>query len=135
MFDPAGTLARDPANIDFALTAMVDVNEQLGSEMAFDQSPIVPKSVEIERLDVDAVGAALAAQGAFDFIMEGFQPVPVGQATVEVSGINQLMTALTEIGVLTSGDLLPVRMMLGVFMQPTRKLTALMLLLMVVRPF
>ena len=128
MFDPAGTLPRDPATIalDTSGTAKVLMNifdpEQAAALESSDELPAELHSLTINELLVSLVGARLSGDGDFAFDNENTQefgmPAPSGVANLELVGANALIDKLIGMGLMSENDALGARMMMGMMAVP-----------------
>ncbi len=127
MFDAGAALPRDPITLE-----MKFVGE---AELSFDIFNLDPEKMEniedpgklhtmnLETLLLRAAGAELTGSGAFTFdnmdleTFGGF-PRPMGTAMFNLVGANALLDKLPATGLVKAEDLLPVRMMMGMFTQP-----------------
>ena len=78
-----------------------------------------PEKLDITDISLKVAGAALDANGAFTFDNSMGIPMPLGTATVNVSGANALIDGLIATGLLQEQDAMSARMMMGMFMTPT----------------
>lgn len=127
LFDPAGQLPRDPAEISFDVTGSgtsgMDLLDFAAMAEMFGPPPIQVDDVNIENLKISAAGAEATAVGAFTFDWTDFQtipgmPRPQGALTVNLNGANALMDNLTAMGLIAEQDLMMPRMMMGMFATP-----------------
>lgn len=129
MFDPAGTLPRDPATIalDATGTAKVLMNfldpavaETLEDS---DELPGELHSLQINELLVSLVGAKLTGSGDFTFDNSnteefGGVPAPAGTANLQLVGANALIDKLIGMGLMSDSDAMGARMMMGMMAVP-----------------
>ncbi|WP_375281139.1 DUF2125 domain-containing protein [Pseudooctadecabacter sp.] len=127
LFDPAGQLPRDPADITFDLTGLgtngVDLLDFATLSQMAGPPPVQVDEVTIENLRIAAVGAEATAAGAMTFDWTDFQtipgmPRPEGAVTINLNGANALMDTLVEMGFVPAEDLMMPRMMMGMFATP-----------------
>jgi len=121
MFDPAAVLPRDPVDIAINLsgTARFDLGALIEMDAAAAAPPIpMIETLNITELTLKAVGAALAATGAFTFDHTTGVPMPLGEANVALTGASQLIDRLIAVGLITDEDAMGARMMMGAFMTP-----------------
>ncbi|WP_425051310.1 DUF2125 domain-containing protein [Psychromarinibacter sp. S121] len=128
MFDPAGQLPRDPAQLVVDMTAkvkllfdMVDY-EQLVALEDSDEVPAEVSEVGISEIRLNAVGADLMATGGFtldnsDLETFGGFPATDGAATVTLKGFDALLDTLIGMGLVPEDQAGMARMMLGGFAQ------------------
>lgn len=121
LIDPAGALPREPARF------VVDVAGRMGLDLAglvesgaMGGVPPVPtiESLEIRAFDVAAAGLAATGTGAFTFAGTDpatFLPVPVGQASLRVEGLDRLLDALVTLGAIGPQEATGVRVGAGAF--------------------
>lgn len=129
IFDPGNVLPRDPATIQIALSGrgkalfdMFDPEQQDAMNSA--EMPYELESVTLDRLNVNAAGAALVGDGTFTFDnsdMDSFAPLPrpEGSATIEITGFNALLDNLVAMGLVPEQDVMGARMMVGMFARST----------------
>lgn len=128
MGDPAGALPRDPATIIFDISGMAklffdlfDPEQQEALELA--DVPGEINSLDVNNIQVTAVGAEVKADGAFTFdntdldTFDGF-PRPQGELNVGITGANALIDTLIGMGLLPQEQATMGRMMMGMFTQP-----------------
>lgn len=124
MFDPAGQLPRDPANLQLDLSGLgkwsVDVFDP---DFAEDFDPMAEGMPgEIDAVDVglllSMLGAELTGAGAFTFDNSAFPPAPKGTLDLQLLGGNALIDTLTSAGLLPEEQAMGARMMMGLFAQP-----------------
>lgn len=127
MFDPAGQLPRDPAEVTFDLTGTgtngIDLLDFAKLSTLAGPPPVELNEATIENLNIKAVGAEIAAEGAMTFDWTDFQtipgmPRPEGAVTVNLNGANKLMDTLVAMGFIPEDQLLMPRMMMGMFATP-----------------
>lgn len=128
IFDPAGSLPRDPATValDATGTAKILMNIfDADDTVAFEASQEVPAelhSLQINELLVSLVGARLTGDGDFNFDNENTEefgmPTPSGVANLQLVGANTLIDKLIEMGFLSDSDALGARMMMGMMAVP-----------------
>lgn len=127
LFDPAGQLPRDPAEISFDVTGMgtngTDLLDIMGLMQMSGTPDVEVDELTIENLRIAAVGAEVTATGAMTFDWTDFQTIPgiarpEGQVTVNVNGANKLMDTLAAMGLFREDDLMMPRMMMGMFATP-----------------
>lgn len=124
LFDPQALLPREPASLDLTLDGQMRVT---GDIFAPDADPTAPPPFEFDQaglsLALDMVGATLNAQGDFTLDNEdtitftGF-PAPTGTLEIEATGIDVLLDTLSQMGLVAQDQLMPARMMLGLFARP-----------------
>jgi hypothetical protein len=125
MFDPAGALPRDPADLSLLLTgtAKLDLPAITIAESGGAVPPVPePLTLDIRELAIKAAGAALSGTGAFTFdnsaLAMGGPPMPVGTANLRLEGGNKLIDALIASGLLAEQDAMGARMMMTMFGKP-----------------
>ncbi|QPH53777.1 DUF2125 domain-containing protein [Pontivivens ytuae] len=117
LFDPQGVIAREPlsfvVDVDSKLTMTANMFDPEQMDMA---EPPQMESASVNELRLTLAGAAVEAAG--DFRFDPVTQVPVGSLDVEAIGINTLLENLTQIGLLGPDQVMPARMMLGLFAVP-----------------
>ena len=129
MADPSGQFPHDPvtAQIGFSGTAkwlfdLLDPEQQLA--MAQSDMPIEPHSVQIDVLNIDALGLQLTGEGGFTFDNTAPGPIPglpkpEGRVSVSANGVNSLLDNLVAMGMVPQGDVSNIRLMMGLFANAT----------------
>lgn len=123
MFDPQGILSRDPADLDIDLSGdakvNVDVFDAANMQANTTPEPIQPLSLNINRFDIKALGAAVAAKGALTLSETmGMQEPPVGTLNARYEGLEELLGKLAQAGLIPQDQLTGARMMLMMFAKP-----------------
>ncbi len=126
LFDPAGTLSRDPATfiLDTKGTGrwLQDIMDP-DAQMDGVEPPGELNTLDLTQLLVKAAGAEVAANGALTFDntdLESFDgvPAPTGSINVNIKGVNKLIDNLIALGLLPDDQAMGFRMMLGMFTRP-----------------
>jgi len=127
MFDAGGALPRDPITLEMKFAGEAELGFDLFSldpeKMEEIENPGKLYAMNLEKLLVKAAGAELTGSGAFTFdnndlaTFDGF-PRPMGTAMFNLIGANALLDKLPATGLVSPEDLMPVRMMMGMFAQP-----------------
>lgn len=122
IFDPGGALERGPATVSVGLEGTTKL--MMGAfNPAFFESDEIPGTLEsltLTDLEVSVAGAELTGAGDFTFdntdmaSFDGF-PRPEGAADFRLTGGNQLLDSLISMGLISEGDAMGARMMMGVF--------------------
>ncbi|MBA3909377.1 MAG: hypothetical protein C0524_05700 [Rhodobacter sp.] len=121
MFDPAGALPRDAADlaIDISGKTKIDIPAMIAADETGAMPPMpAPENLDITELTLKVAGAALAGTGAFTFDNSMGMPAPIGEANVSVTGANALIDGLIATGLVAEEDAIGARMMMGAFMSP-----------------
>ena len=128
LLDPEGVLPRDPATLLLAVEGRLRLLASLIDEeaqAAADEAGEIPAEVERAGLELrlGAVGATVDATGDFTFDNDDTttfpgSPAPTGTLSVEATGIDALLDTLTDMGLVPPDQLMPARMMLGLFARP-----------------
>lgn len=125
MVDPLEKLGRDPITAIVNMTGegkwffdLTDPEQAAAMERA--DVPGEVNSLNLNELRVEAAGASLIGDGAFVFDNNDLQtipgmPRPEGKLELTLSGGNALMDTLVEMGLLSMDDVMPIRMMSGMF--------------------
>ncbi|MFM7335319.1 MAG: DUF2125 domain-containing protein, partial [Tabrizicola sp.] len=126
MFDPAGSLSRDPATVivdlkgtGFWTQDIMDPEAQMDGM----EPPGQLNTLDLTQMLAKAAGAEVSAAGGLTFDntdLETFggMPRPDGKITVNIKGVNQLVDNLIALGILTEDDAMGFRMGLGMFARP-----------------
>lgn len=128
LLDPESRLPRDPAELLVSLEGRMRVLADLfaepeGAAAAADAPPAAEVEEARLALNLEALGAAVEAEGDFAFdnddttTFDGM-PAPTGTLVIEARGIDALLDTLTEMGLVPSDQLMPARLMLGLFARP-----------------
>lgn len=129
LVDPAQQLGREPITAQIALSGqmkwlfdLLDPAQQM--EMAMSAMPAELYGLTIDALQINALGAEVTGDGAFtfdngDLMTFGGVPRPEGQASLVVTGANQLMDTLVSMGLIAEEELMAPRMMMGMFATAT----------------
>ena len=128
LFDPNKQLPRDPANltIDVAGDALVtkDIFDPASMEAQPDGSggittpepPAMPKSLKINQIALDMVGAKVDLNGDLTFDEANAQPL--GKINGSFEGVNGLLDKAVAMGLVPQDQLMGMRMMLAMFAKP-----------------
>jgi len=125
MFDPAGTLPRDPATLVIDTTGKAKwlVDLFAPEAAAMEVTPGELHALDINDLTLRAMGAAIAGKGAFTFdnsdttTFDGM-PLPTGKLDLTITGANALLDKLSQTGLLPQDQVMGARMMMGLFARP-----------------
>ncbi|MFN3274765.1 MAG: DUF2125 domain-containing protein [Paracoccus sp. (in: a-proteobacteria)] len=118
IFDPEAKLPRDPANLDIDIDGQAVLVADLMDPEAVEAEdmPFLPRSLTVNRMSLDAVGASAEVTGALTF---GDDPTqPVGSITGNFTGIDALMDTMVAMGLLPQEQLMGTRMMMAMFARP-----------------
>jgi len=127
--DPGGQLPHDPitAQIGISGTAtwlfdLLDPAQQM--DLMRSDMPLEPNSVQIDTLNIQAIGLDVTGDGAFTFDntrpgpIPGL-PAPEGQVSITANGVNSLMDTAVAMGLIGQNEVMQTRMMMGIFATAT----------------
>lgn len=127
LFDPTSQLPRDPASLTVDLSGEAVLSQDLfdpalaqppadaGADAA-PEAPFAPKSLTVNKVALDAVGAKADIAGTLEF---GDNPnEPVGKLNGSFEGVNGLMDKLVTMGLVPQEQMMGLRMMLAMFAKP-----------------
>lgn len=124
LFDPAGSLPRDPATLIIDTKGKATLNASLMNEAEMaalaGQPPGQIQALDVTELRAEIAGAALKAAGAFTFdnadttTFPGY-PLPTGKIDINLIGANGLMDKLVALGLLSADDVTGARFMMSLF--------------------
>ncbi|MBK4217593.1 DUF2125 domain-containing protein [Paracoccus caeni] len=128
LFDPQSQLPRDPASLTVDLSGdmlvTMDLFDPALSQPQTDANgfpvappvPMEPKTLQVNRVALDAVGAKADVTGELDF---GDNPEqPVGKLQGNFEGINGLLDKAVAMGFVPQDQVMGVRMMMAMFAKP-----------------
>lgn len=124
MFDPAGSLPRDPATVVVDAKGKVkmttDLFDSAAMETLGDAAPGELHALDVTELKATIAGAELTGAGAFtfdntDMATFGGVPAPSGKLDLKLVGGNGLLDKLVAMGLLTEDDAMGARMMVAMF--------------------
>jgi hypothetical protein len=126
LFDPAGSLSREPATMivdlkgtGFWTKDIMDPDVQMeGAE-----PPGQLNSLDLVQVLAKAAGAEVSAAGGLtfdntDMVTFGGVPRPDGKISIGIKGANQLVDNLIALGILTEDDAMGFRMGMAMFARP-----------------
>ncbi|WP_374299072.1 DUF2125 domain-containing protein [Paracoccus sp. (in: a-proteobacteria)] len=123
LFDPNSQLPRDPASLSIDLSGDAVVAQDLfdpalaqPDPAAAPEVPFTPRSLTVNKVALDAVGATADITGQLEF---GDNPnEPVGKLNGTFAGVNGLMDKLVAMGLVPEEQMMGMRMMLAMFAKP-----------------
>ncbi len=123
IFDPAGALPRDAANLVIDITGsgvlIQDFTDPAFSENPEEmEAPGELQSLTVNELLFSIAGAELKGVGDFTFSNDTGVPMPSGKATISLAGANRLIDTLVGMGLLPEEQAMGARMMMGLFARP-----------------
>lgn len=126
LFDPAGSLSREPATVivdlkgtGFWTQDIMDPSVQMDGA----EPPGQLNSLDLVQVLAKAAGAEVSAAGGLTFDNADLQtfagmPRPDGKITVGIKGANKLVDNLIALGILTEDDAMGFRMGMAMFARP-----------------
>jgi hypothetical protein len=115
--DPEGLLPQGPARmvVDVGGRMTLDLAE-LGGPQKPGVAPPAPEieSLEVREFDVAVAGVEATGEGSFTFDNTTGVPVPVGEASARVAGLDRMLDALVSLGWITAEDARNARLGLAV---------------------
>ncbi|RYH04022.1 hypothetical protein EU805_01225 [Salipiger sp. IMCC34102] len=125
MIDPQNMIPRDPASLNVDVSGEARLEQSLFADTEeMEDSPLGELvSVSVNDVSLALAGAMLEAVGAFTFDPEGPLATPdigspVGKATIDLTGGNQLIDTAIAMGLLPADQAMMARMMVGMFAEP-----------------
>lgn len=124
MFDPAGSLPRDPATliIDTKGKAklLVDITDETQTAALGEAPPGELHALELTELKASVAGAELTGAGALTFdntdtTTFAGMPLPTGKIDMKLVGANALLDKLIAMGLIPEDQAMGFRMMAGMF--------------------
>lgn len=130
MLDPQGALPHDPATLEVDLSGQVMMlanltdPQDMEALMETGSTPFLPINLRLDTLLLDVVGARLTGDGAVDFDQTDLTsydglPAPIGDVTLNATGVNGLIDRLIQMGLLPEDQAMMSRMMIGMFTNAT----------------
>jgi hypothetical protein len=119
LFDPDGSIPRDPISVvaDLTGSARVVSNLLAMDPEAMGAPPGELRDMTLNELRVSVGGATLTGTGSAEFT-PGPIPMPVGAVDLQLNGGNALLDRLQETGLVPIEQIAMVRGMLGAFARP-----------------
>lgn len=126
MFDPSGTLPRDPATLVIDLAGRLRLLQDIFAEDAgfAGGPPAEVESLDISELRLSLAGAELSGEGAFTFDTSGGSqfgagmPPADGTLNLRLTGGQTLLDRLVQMGLLGQEEATMARMMTGMIARP-----------------
>lgn len=123
--DATNAFPHDPLTLIIDTKGTATVTSDLTDEASFETGvpPGALNSLDITEIQLSALGAIVAANGALTFDnsdMTTFagMPKPTGKVTVTMTGVNTLLDKLATLGFVPEDQLMGGRMMMGMFAKP-----------------
>lgn len=129
LFDPAGTLSREPVTLILDVKGTGFWNQDI-MQPGFDfdnlagpeELPGELDTLDLTLLQAKAAGADVTATGGVTIdngAVDSFgAPVPTGKVTVNIKGVQALIDNLIAMGILTDDDAMGFRMILAMYARP-----------------
>ncbi len=126
LFDPAGSLSREPATMIVDLKGTGFWTQDImdpAVQMEGAEPPGQLNSLDLSQVLAKVAGAEVSATGGMtfdntDMVTFGGMPRPDGKITIGIKGVNQLVDNLIAIGLLTEDDAMGFRMGMAMFARP-----------------
>ena len=129
IFDPAGTLPRDPATVVVDISGkarvLLDIFDPEAEEamVALGKPPAELHALTLNELLVSVAGADLSGTGDFtfdnnDLVTYDGMPVPAGTIALKLVGINGLIDKLVSMGLIGDSEVMGARMGMGMLTVP-----------------
>lgn len=128
MADPGGALPHDPATLILDLKGtgnwLIDImSPDAGKGMSPGGMPGELHTLDIDEMELTAVGASLTGTGGFTFDNEdlmtwGGMPAPDGSVNLKLVGGNALIDKLVAMGIVPQDQAMGAKMMMGMFAKP-----------------
>jgi hypothetical protein len=126
MFDPSGTLPRDPATLVIDLAGQLRLLQDIFDEdtALAGGPPAEVEALDISELRLSLAGAELTGEGAFTFDTSGGaqfgggMPPADGTLNLRLTGGQTLLDRLVQMGLLGQEEAMMARMMIGMIAQP-----------------
>lgn len=120
LFDPSAALPRDPAVIRLVATGTAQLFTSLigFDPMQLSGPPGELRSLDLQDLEISAVGASLTGSGAVTFTPGRMIPEPVGSVDLALSGLNALLERLGQAGLVPPEQAGMARGMAGMIARP-----------------
>lgn len=109
LFDPAGELPREPADLRLALSGQI---------LRRSPTELSPERLGLDEFTLSALGTTLTGSGAVLFQEAGGERPygrPVGSFSFNLTGVMSLLDQLDALGTISTGNLVGMRMGLGFF--------------------
>lgn len=121
--DPTGILPRDPALVSLALSGTMRWLADPSDPSAMAEAPYQFETVNIDDLDISAIGAGVKGRGSFtidnsDLTTWDGLPKPVGGLDLTIRGSDQAVDRLVQLGLLAPQQAMVAKMMLQGFSRP-----------------
>jgi hypothetical protein len=126
LFDPAGSLSREPATVIVDLKGSGFWTQDImdpAVQMEGAEPPGQLNTLDLSQVLAKAAGAEVSATGGLtfdntDLATFGGMPRPDGKITIGIKGVNQLVENLIALGLLTEDDAMGFRMGMAMFARP-----------------
>lgn len=126
LFDPAGSLSREPATVIVDLKGTGFWTQDImdpAVQMEGAEPPGQLNTLDLSQVLAKAAGAEVSATGGLtfdntDLATFGGMPRPDGKITIGIKGVNQLVDNLIAIGLLTEDDAMGFRFGMAMFARP-----------------
>jgi Uncharacterized protein conserved in bacteria (DUF2125) len=126
LFDPAGSLSREPATVIVDLKGTGFWTQDIMDpevQMEGAEPPGQLNTLDLAQVLAKAAGAEVSATGGLtfdntDLATFGGMPRPDGKITIGIKGVTQLVDNLIAIGLLTEDDAMGFRMGMAMFAKP-----------------
>lgn len=127
MVDPGQQLPRDPANLILDLKGkgnwLIDIMAPDAQAPSGDEMPAEIQSLNIDELELTAIGASVTGTGAFTFDNQdietwGGMPAPEGSIDLQIVGLSGLIDKLVGMGMIPQDQAMGAKMMMGMFAKP-----------------
>lgn len=128
--DPTGQLPHDPASLRISLDGtlqndvdLFDVTAMTALEENGGEMPFKVETVNIPEIFLDLAGATIRGEGKGHFLdqeaaVPGGMPPFAGNLSLNMVGVNDLITKLSSAGILPPEQAMSAQMMLGLFARP-----------------
>lgn len=124
LFDPEKVLPRDPGSLEIETRGRLTLDADLPNFLALpelggrQEASVQVTEIEIERFGVSALGVTADSTGSFGLDYEGYSvfpgvPWPEGAGQAEIRGLNGLIDALIDKGLIGSEEALGLRLMIS----------------------
>jgi hypothetical protein len=117
-FDPETLLDRSPMRLKLDASGTLDILTDIADATALsmlDSTPVLPRDVTINALELEAMGARLTGEGAANLDLATQPMATEGAFALRLLGANKLFDQVQAAGIASAEEISGARMMLGIF--------------------